>query len=152
MPAFGGVRQRKKGKFTRRVGQVCVLGKSWMVLVSGTVTFSIKQCLLNLDCLLVKVLKGKYFVKESFLSTKLGHNPLLTWRSILWRRDLFAKGFRWRVGTGNDISIKDDPWIPNEGNFKPSWMADYVKDKRVSFMIDQDGRWNSSLIKEAFLP
>lgn len=30
MPAFGGVRQRKKDKFTRRVGQVCVLGKSWM--------------------------------------------------------------------------------------------------------------------------
>ncbi|CAK9328669.1 unnamed protein product [Citrullus colocynthis] len=53
--------------------------------------------------------------------------------------ELFAKGFRWRMGNGNDILIKDDPWIPNEGNFKPSWMIDYVKDKRVSFLIDHDG-------------
>lgn len=51
---------------------------------------------------------------------------------------MFAKGFRWRMGNGNDVSIKDDPWIPNEGNFKSSWMIDYVKDKRVSFLIDHD--------------
>ena len=56
------------------------------------------------------------------------------------------------MGNGNDISIKDDPWIPNEGNFKPSWMIDYVKDKRISFFIYHDGSWNSFLIKESFLP
>lgn len=57
------------------------------------------------NSLLTQVLRGKYFKTENFLSAGLGHNASYAWRSILWGRSLFEKGYRWRVGNGQFIQV-----------------------------------------------
>lgn len=40
----------------------------------------------NLNSLMTKMVKGKYFENGDFLDAPLGSNPSLTWRSIIWGR------------------------------------------------------------------
>lgn len=63
----------------------------------------------NPDSLLFKVLRGRYFRNESFLKAPIGSNPSLAWRSIVWGRDLFIKGYCWKVGNDSYIYIDQDP-------------------------------------------
>lgn len=55
----------------------------------------------------------------TFLKATLGSNPSYTWRSIIWGRDLFKYGYRWRVGNGLNANASKDPWILKEGVAKP---------------------------------
>ena len=36
-----------------------------------------------------------------------------TWKSIWAAKGLLLSGLYWRVGTGRDIRIEDDGWVPN---------------------------------------
>ena len=73
----------------------------------------------NPTSLVGRVLKGKYFKDCDFLGATKGYNPSYTWRSLIWGRELLKKGIRWRVGTGKNIRIYSDPWIPQPTSFKP---------------------------------
>lgn len=46
---------------------------------------------------------------------RLGFRQSATWRSIFKAR---SKGLRFRVGNGNNISMLQDPWIPDAGLFR----------------------------------
>lgn len=76
----------------------------------------------------------------------------MTWRSICWGRDLFEKGFRWKVGNGNYIHLNEDPWIPRNGNYKLSTVPDSLKGKTVSAIIDENNKWRKDLISHTFDP
>ncbi|KAK4384030.1 hypothetical protein Sango_3098600, partial [Sesamum angolense] len=41
-----------------------------------------------------------------------------TWRSILAARDLFILGLRWHIGTGQNVCIWKDRWIPRPWKFQ----------------------------------
>lgn len=66
-------------------------------------------------------------------------------------RDLFKQGMRWRVGNGNLISIKEDPWIPRVGNYKPIWVKEELAEGRVSKLISDSGDWMEEVIRSSFL-
>ncbi|KAL0415244.1 UNVERIFIED_CONTAM: Methyltransferase-like protein 22 [Sesamum latifolium] len=62
--------------------------------------------------------RERYFPNSTILEAKLGNNPSFTWRSIIATKDIIKRGARWRVGTGQNINIWTDPWIPRSFCFK----------------------------------
>lgn len=86
------------------------------------------------------------------MEAPLGVNPLLTWRSILWGRELFRKGYRWRIDNGNHIRIDKDPWIARKGSGVPAWVSGSLKGKYVSSILNRNGIWRDVLIKDSFNP
>uniref|UniRef100_A0A803PCL7 Uncharacterized protein n=1 Tax=Cannabis sativa TaxID=3483 RepID=A0A803PCL7_CANSA len=72
-------------------------------------------------------------------------------RSILEAKDLVVKGGRLLVGSGENISITSDPWLPDIGNpfitsFHPS-----ICDKKVKCLLTMDGtKWEIEIINDLF--
>lgn len=100
--------------------------------------------------LLTRTLKGRYFKDRPFLEASLGSNPSLTWRSIMWGRDLFIKGYRWRVGNGRYIDIEKDPWLNRNGIRSPSLIKEVLKGCKVNRLIDERNMWLDDLVRESF--
>lgn len=44
----------------------------------------------------------------------------MDWRSIVKTRDVLREGLCYRVGSGRDIFIWRDPWVPNLPGFIPT--------------------------------
>jgi hypothetical protein len=65
------------------------------------------------NSLLAQVLKGMYFPGATFLQAKIGANPSFTWRSMLNVRPLLEEGLMWRIGSGKQVRIWGDKWIPS---------------------------------------
>ncbi|KAA3477127.1 RNA-directed DNA polymerase [Gossypium australe] len=78
----------------------------------------------NKDSLVTQVLKAKYFPNNQFLNSSLGNSSSYTWKSIWAAKDVLSKGLFWRVGTGTNISINSDAWIPDTINFMLSSEVD----------------------------
>lgn len=108
-----------------------------------------KQCWRILrypNSLLAKVLRGKYFKTGSFLKAKLGSKPSYAWRSILWGRELFEKGYRWRVGIDHSISINSVPWILRDGYPKPVFTPPPLQGCSVAWLMAGGMRRRSKTI------
>uniref|UniRef100_A0A2N9ELJ7 RNase H type-1 domain-containing protein n=1 Tax=Fagus sylvatica TaxID=28930 RepID=A0A2N9ELJ7_FAGSY len=71
------------------------------------------------DSFCVQVLKAKYKVGCNWLLKNPSKNASFAWRGIEGARSLLARGACWLVGSGNDILVWRDPWIPNLPNFIP---------------------------------
>ena len=71
------------------------------------------QLITNPDSLCARVLKAKYFPNESLLQATLKSGASFTWQSIMKGLETFKLGYIWRVGTGENINIWSDPWIPS---------------------------------------
>ncbi|XP_056864344.1 uncharacterized mitochondrial protein AtMg00310-like [Raphanus sativus] len=69
------------------------------------------RILKNPDCLLARCLMGKYCHTESFLKCKAPGNASHGWRSVLIGRYLLVKQLGWVVGTVENISLWEDPWL-----------------------------------------
>lgn len=106
----------------------------------------------NPESLLYKVLKGRYFRDEDFFNAQIGSNSSQTWRSIVWGRELFKAGYRWRVGNGRHIYISQDPWLQRKWAKSPLVVPEMLKWGRVEALILGNGEWNVPLIKDSFIP
>ncbi|KAL5548684.1 hypothetical protein UlMin_003915 [Ulmus minor] len=73
------------------------------------------------------------------------------WKSILWGRNLVAKGIRWRVGNGRSISVYNSRWIPTPHSFMVCSPRTLPHDSLVTDLLDNDGRWKIQLIRDSFL-
>lgn len=51
----------------------------------------------DVNSLLGRVLKGRYYPRSSILEATLGYNPSYVWRSILSARALVESDTRWRI-------------------------------------------------------
>nr|ABN05778.1 Polynucleotidyl transferase, Ribonuclease H fold [Medicago truncatula] len=65
----------------------------------------------NLESLVSKIFKARYYPNSSYLDARLGHNPSFVWRSILNAKVVVRQGARWKIGTGFNIPIISEPWI-----------------------------------------
>nr|XP_048332855.1 uncharacterized protein LOC125423238 [Ziziphus jujuba var. spinosa] len=67
-------------------------------------------------------------------------------------RKILKKGLCYRVGTGNSIDYWEDPWVPNNPQFKPTPLHEETRNKlgTVSSLMSSTGRWNLEKIQRLF--
>lgn len=103
------------------------------------------RILRNSGSLIFKVLRSKYFKDEDFLNAIVGSNPSLTWTGVTWDRDLFKKGFRWKVGNDNCINIENDLCVDIMGSRKSISTPNEFRGKRVATLIAIDHKWDKKM-------
>lgn len=105
--------------------------------------------------LLARILKAKYFPRESFFTAELGDRPSTTWRCILKARGSFSQGLRKRIGNGENTSIWGDHWLPSPSSGqiimrRPTHST--FPDKVLDLISWKSWIWNYSLISDIFWP
>ncbi|KAL5580419.1 hypothetical protein UlMin_012861 [Ulmus minor] len=103
------------------------------------------------NSLLYRVFKAKYFHSSTIWHASANSKASYVWKSILWGRNLVAKGIRWRVGDGRSISVYNSRWIPTPHSFMVNSPRTLPADSLVSELLDNAGRWNTQLIRDSFL-
>ncbi|KAL0355668.1 UNVERIFIED_CONTAM: LINE-1 retrotransposable element O protein [Sesamum radiatum] len=103
---------------------------------------------------LLSRVKARYFPNSSILEAKPGYNPSFTWRSILASKEIIKAGARWSVGSGREINIWTDPWIPRSYCFKAITQPNSLHELRtVDSLIDPVSKeWNRNLVLATFHP
>jgi hypothetical protein len=71
------------------------------------------------DNFCVKVLRAKYKVDSKWLLARPAKAASFTWRGLESVRHILAKGAFMLVGSGQNILVWRDPWIPDLNNFLP---------------------------------
>ncbi|XP_075498859.1 uncharacterized protein LOC142537187 [Primulina tabacum] len=102
--------------------------------------------------LLTRFLKARYFKDTDIMMAGLGNNPSYVWRSLLWSRELIRKGLCWRVGNGQGILAKQDPWIPTLPSFHCQGNDLLDDNAKVGNFITSSGSWNETLVRQHFPP
>lgn len=57
------------------------------------------------------VFKSKYIPKGDFIGATLGNNSSYTWQSILSSKIVLKEGVMWKMGSGANIHVWDEPWL-----------------------------------------
>ncbi|XP_060974139.1 uncharacterized protein LOC133039295 [Cannabis sativa] len=104
----------------------------------------------NPHSMMARVLKACYFTNNSFLEAKVGGYGSFIWRSILWGREIIAKGTRWRVLSGKDIRINEDKWLPRPLTFSLRTQAKVPKGTTMDKLKDEKGDWKQKIIEDCF--
>ena len=80
------------------------------------------------------------------------HSRSYAWQSILKGRDVLLKGYRWRVGSGESISVWLDAWLPSlEHPRIQSPIVVGFEDIKVQDLIDPvTHSWDDCLIQGLF--
>ena len=73
----------------------------------------------NWDSLCVNVLRAKYRVGNQWLQSNAAKSALFTWRGLEGVCSLLSQGSCMLVGSGEQILVWNDPWIPNLSHCKP---------------------------------
>lgn len=104
------------------------------------------------QCLLARVLKGKYYHKKSFLDAPVPTVCSHGWRSILHGRDLPKENLGKAIGNGQSTRVWKDSWISTTCVLKPCGpIHESALDLRVLDLLTDDLHWNKDRIK-LFLP
>lgn len=64
------------------------------------------------ESILAKILKAKYYLFSSFLEAPMGRGTSWGWKGILQGRKILKAGIQCRMGDGQNIQIRVDPWLP----------------------------------------
>lgn len=106
------------------------------------------------DCLLARVLAGKYFHNQDFLHVKSPASCSHGWRGILIGRDLLNEQLGWAIGNGESISVWNDQWLYVDRQGCPMGPApESTKDLTVSDLFrDQTREWDARKIGQLFPP
>lgn len=98
-------------------------------------------------------MKSKYYPNGSLLDATPKSGSSFTWQSILKGLETFKKGYIWRVGSGEDIKIWSDPWIPSSPDRKVITPRGQTILTKVCELIDQvQGTWDEDLVRNIFNP
>ena len=115
-----------------------------------------KQCwrlINNPKSLCARVLKAKYFPNGSLLQATLKNGASFTWQSIMKGLETFKLGYIWRIGTGEQVNIWRDPWIPNSADRRVITPRGQTVLTTVNDLIDPtSGNWDEDLITSIFNP
>ena len=66
----------------------------------------------NKESLFHRFFKSKFFPNGTIMEASEFCSGSYAWRSILKGRDVLLTGARWRVGSGDSISVWNDAWLP----------------------------------------
>ena len=110
------------------------------------------RILTNPDCLLARVLLGKYCINKSFLEVQLPTVCSHGWRSILHGRELLKGNVGKAIGNGLTTRVWKDSWISLDTDTRVYGpIQEDAMDLTVSDLLTSDMQWNKSRI-EKFLP
>lgn len=106
----------------------------------------------NPNCLMVRLLKAKYFRVRDFWEAREGGNPSSIWKNILTGRDVLKQGVRRRIGDGQGTWVCRMPWFPDRVNgFVTTEAAEGMPELKVSdLMIPGSQVWDSCKVTELF--
>lgn len=101
------------------------------------------------NCLLARVLKGKYCHNISILEASVPSVCSHGWRSILHGRDLLVGNIGKAIGNGLTTKVWKDSWISLETQLKPFGpIPENALDLTVSDFLTTDMKWNRRRIEE----
>ena len=104
------------------------------------------------DSLCARVLRAKYYPLGDILKAGPKAGSSFTWQSILAGLTTLKRGYIWRVGTGENINIWHDPWIPTSPNRRIiSNRGDAMYTKVCELIDPLTGGWNEQLLRDTFL-
>lgn len=104
------------------------------------------------DCLLARILKGKYCHNQSFLEVELPSVCSHGWRGIIHGRNLLRENLGKAIGNGTSTRVWKDSWISLDEHIKPFGpIQEEAVDLRVSDLLTDDLKWNAQRFKR-FLP
>lgn len=100
------------------------------------------------DCLLARILLGKYCHKSSFLKVQAGSAISHGWRGVLAGRDLLLRHLGKAIGDGETTNLWTDSWIKPEENLKPIGPVFLLdKDLMVADILSRETKeWNRARI------
>ncbi|CAN1302005.1 Putative ribonuclease H protein At1g65750 [Linum perenne] len=78
----------------------------------------------------------------------------MVWRSIHAAQEVIRSGFRWKIGTGSEIGVWNEPWLSRPDNrFASSFLADDMPNLKVSDLIIPGSKlWDEQMIEGIFGP
>ncbi|KAL0433566.1 UNVERIFIED_CONTAM: hypothetical protein Slati_2690900 [Sesamum latifolium] len=125
----GGLGFRRLGAFN-----LTMLAKQLWLIIS------------NLNALLSRMLKQKYFPHTDVLQAVAWPGCLFTWRSILAARSVISAGLRWHIGSGGGVRIWKDKWLPRPWTFQPIFGPNVLEEDATDRLVDVAGDWNEALL------
>lgn len=133
--AMGGIRFKRLHDFN-----IAMLGKQCWKLITTP------------NSLVVRILKARYYPRSSFADATVGFNPSYTWRSIMAAKHVVVKGSRIQIGSGQQVHITKDPWLPDADNgFITTDLAENIAKAMVNcLMVPGQRRWDIDLVADVF--
>lgn len=99
------------------------------------------------------MLRAKYYLDGNLLKAGNKKGSSFTWQSIVSGLQTFMRGHIWRVGTGENINIWNDCWMPNSPSRKILTPKGGCLLSKVEELIDpHSGKWDEALIRSIFSP
>lgn len=107
------------------------------------------RILTNPECLLARVLLGKYCHNKSFMEVTVPTVCSHGWRSILHGRDLLRGNISKVIGNGLSTKIWKDSWIALDKDIRPFGpIPEPALDLTVSDLLTSDMKWNKSRVEQ----
>lgn len=101
------------------------------------------------NCLLARILLGKYCHKQSILNVEAPSACSHGWRSILHGRDLLKGYLGKAIGNGQTTRVWQDSWISLTEQVKPYGpIPEADLDLTVADLLTDDMQWNTKRVKE----
>ncbi|KAL0281707.1 UNVERIFIED_CONTAM: putative mitochondrial protein [Sesamum radiatum] len=72
----------------------------------------------NPNSLISRIWKQRYYPSTNWQSVTVSVGCSFTWRSVLASRDVISTGMRWKIGSGQNVKIWSDRWIPRPLTFQ----------------------------------
>ena len=105
------------------------------------------------ECLLAKVMMGRYCTSETFMNVSATGSCSHGWRSILCGRDLLKQNIGKVIGNGESTRIWDEPWLSMDSPARPMGPPNLEsKDLKVADLLNHaTGEWDRQRI-DTLLP
>ncbi|KAL8116202.1 hypothetical protein AgCh_022629 [Apium graveolens] len=103
------------------------------------------------ESLVARVYKARYYPRGNFLNAQIGGNPSFIWRSVIETQSIIKEGIGYRVGSGESISVKLDPWLLDDSNPYVTTANENLSGMTMSsLIIEGESRWNVNMLHSLF--
>ncbi|CDP14470.1 unnamed protein product [Coffea canephora] len=102
------------------------------------------------NLLISKVLRARYFPKDSILTCRPKQNASWIWQGLLGARRVVEKGVIRRIGNGRSTSIWGHRWIPGSSSGRPTSLGPQSYNLKMVNELISHHRWKRNTIFQHF--
>ncbi|XP_062019515.1 uncharacterized protein LOC133736097 [Rosa rugosa] len=107
----------------------------------------------NPESLVAQLYKARYYPDGNFWNADAHATPSYSWRSLFATREFIQTGAFWQVGTGHNVSVWNDAWIPKLPSHKPQVALVSQPDvQTVNELIIPPNNWDEHKVRSIFVP